>query len=160
MKKSRSEAPASQTPGKRPKWLIATGLTLFIAAAAALTYAAQTYLSPTSSAAEEACEPSWSEACASVDVAVQDDKLLIHVPNPSVAAEPTGTRRPSARGMMRSASSDGSATGSPRASRARAGTLLIARPARPPRTTRRASPCSRVQTASSASPRIPRAAVT
>ena len=101
---------AVQTKDPKPapvsRWAIVAFLLLSAVVATGMVYAANVYLAPVEAGAQElACVPSWANACSSVEVAVSDDQLRIHVPNggfPRAAsarkrpASPLGYRSPSA----------------------------------------------------------------
>jgi hypothetical protein len=81
-----------------------------------MVYAANEYLAPVEAGAQElACVPSWADACSSVEVAVSDDQLMIHVPNGGFPRTASERKRPTAPTGFRSSSAWSSGSETPAA---------------------------------------------
>jgi hypothetical protein len=68
-----------------------------------MAFAANEYLAPVEARAQElGCVPSWADACSTVEVAISDDQLMIHVPNGGFPPAAVGRKPP--RSSFRSSS--------------------------------------------------------
>jgi hypothetical protein len=89
-------------------------LLLSAVVATGMVYAANEYLAPVEAGAQElACVPTWANGCSSVEVAVSDDQLMIHVPNggfPRTASERKRATSPFRASSVGSSGSESPAT--------------------------------------------------